>query len=380
MTDTQPDIPADNRVRRLLVYRLGSLGDIVVALPSLRLVARAFPSAERRLLTNLPVSEKVTPASAVLEGTSLIHGYLAYPSSTRRLSDLLRIWWQIVRWRPQVLVYMAGARGLSSARRDRLFFRLCGIRRQIGVPLTQSMQEHLPGPTSIGPEAAIVEREAFRIARNLAELGDARLEVPASWDLCLTPAEFAAADRSIADELHPSLSLPAALPILAVSTGTKLQSKDWGIDNWRALLSCIATRWPGHTLLMIGAAQERDASALAAEGWQSSGGGPVANLCGCLTPRQSAAAIARASLFLGHDSGPMHLAASVGVPIVAVFSARDLPGRWWPYGERHRLLYHPVSCRGCILDTCIVEQKRCLTSITVEEVLQAVASLWPPAI
>ena len=47
--------------RKVLIYRLGSLGDTVVALPSLHLIARAFPDAERRVLTNFPVSGKEAP-------------------------------------------------------------------------------------------------------------------------------------------------------------------------------------------------------------------------------------------------------------------------------------------------------------------------------
>jgi hypothetical protein len=55
---------------RVLLYRLGSLGDMVVALPALHLVARTFPDAERRLLTNDPVSAKAAPAEAVLGGAT----------------------------------------------------------------------------------------------------------------------------------------------------------------------------------------------------------------------------------------------------------------------------------------------------------------------
>jgi len=65
---------ADESVQRVLVYRLGSLGDHLVALPSYRLMRRAFPRAECRLLTNLPVSVKAPPAAAVLDGMGLVQG------------------------------------------------------------------------------------------------------------------------------------------------------------------------------------------------------------------------------------------------------------------------------------------------------------------
>jgi ADP-heptose:LPS heptosyltransferase len=99
------------------------------------------------------------------------------------------------------------------------------------------------------------------------------------------------------------------------------------------------------------------------------------NLCGKLTPRESAAAFRRARLFIGHDSGPMHLAAAVQTPCVAIFAARNKPRVWFPYGSQHRVVYHQTECWGCGLETCIVERKRCLTSITVDEVVSEIAAV-----
>ena len=99
--------------KRVLIYRLGSLGDTLVALPAFHLVANAFPDAERRLLTNFPVNAKAPSAAAVLDGSGLLHGYFRYAAGTRSLPELLILWWQLLRWRPQVLVYMGPARGVE---------------------------------------------------------------------------------------------------------------------------------------------------------------------------------------------------------------------------------------------------------------------------
>ena len=348
--------------KRVLIYRLGSLGDTLVALPALHLVARAFPEAERRMLTNFPVNVKAPPAAAILENSGLVHGFLRYAVGTRSLFALISLWWQVFRWRPEVLVYLGSSRGVESARRDDSFFRACGIRRLIGVPLTEDMQQN----RWEAAEGAL-EPEGARLVRNLAELGDAYIDAPESWDLHLTEAEHARA----AEALAPA----AGLPLVAVSVGTKVQSKDWGRENWRALLARIAGAYPGHALALSGAPEESEASEFAAEGWRQAGGGPVVNLCGLLTPRQSAAAFARARVFIGHDSGPMHLAAAVQTPCVAIFAARNKPRVWFPYGRQHRVIYHQTECWGCGLETCVVERKRCLTSITVEEVLGEVRAV-----
>jgi ADP-heptose:LPS heptosyltransferase len=301
----------------------------------------------------------------VLEHTGLIHGYMRYTTGTRSIRELLRLAAAIRRFRPNVLVYLTGARGLDAARRDAKFFRLAGISRQIGVPLTTAAQLNLFGSEVPASPDADLEPEASRLARNIAELGDACLDDPASWDLHLTAGEHAAAAKAMG---------PTGLEIFAVSVGTKVQSKDWGRDNWRELLTRLARSFPGRALLLAGSAEESDASDFAAADWQRSGGGPVVNLCGRLTPRESAAAFARARLFIGHDSGPMHLAAAVGTPCVAIFAARNIPRQWFPYGPAHRILYHRVECAGCGLETCIEQQKKCILSITTDEVLAAIHS------
>src|SRR5262249_12952569 len=94
----------------------------------------------------------------------------------------------------------------------------------------------------------------------------------------------------------------------------------------------------------------------------------VDNLCGRLSPRESAAVIADTRLFVGHDSGPMHMAAAVGVPIVAVFSSRSLPGVWFPLSERCRTHYTLIDCAGCVRARCDDRQKACISRISVEEV------------
>lgn len=361
MTTTSTSVKPSS-ARRVLIYRLGSLGDTLVALPALHLIARAFPEAERRMLTNVPVNVKAPPAAAILEHTGLVHGYFRYVVGTRSPGELARLWWTLFRWRPDVLVYLGSARGVASAQRDESFFRFCGIRRLIGIPVREEMQKN-----TWDEATQTFEPEASRLVRNLAELGDADLEGASSWDLHLTEEEMTRADNALGDL--------RTMPLIAVSVGTKVQSKDWGRENWRTLLSKLAVIYPGYALALSGAPEESETSDFAGEGWKQAGGGPMVNLCGRLKPRESSAAFRRAKIFIGHDSGPMHLAAAVQTPCVAIFAARNKPRVWFPYGSGHRVVYHKTECWGCGLETCIVEKKRCLTSITVDEVLDQVRAI-----
>ena len=345
-------------VRRILIYRLGSLGDTVVALPVLRLVARAFPDAERHLLTNFSAHAKAAPMAAVLAHTDLIHGVLEYPIGVRNPVRLWALWRQIRDLRPEVLVYLAEPRGRLRAWRDALFFRACGIRHLIGVPYTHD-QQHVRRLAD-----GSFEYEGTRLARCIGELGDAQLDDPASFDLALTTEEQSAASAVL-------VSLGDGRPLLAASIGAKMDVKDWGDTNWGALLAALSRALPDWGLVMLGSADEEVRTARLLARWV----GPSLNLCGRIHVREAAAVLVRCQVFIGHDSGPMHLAAAVGTPCVAMFSSRNQPGEWFPHGRRHRVLYQPMPCQGCGLDVCVERQKACIRSITIEASFAAVMHL-----
>jgi len=96
---------------------------------------------------------------------------------------------------------------------------------------------------------------------------------------------------------------------------------------------------------------------------------PSAMLTGATTIRQLMAVIKRCSLLVTNDTGPMHVASALGVPVVAIFGPTD-----WrttsPSGSEHALLRHPVDCAPCMLRECPIDH-RCMTGVTADEVYQA---------
>lgn len=342
--------------RRIIIFRPGTLGDTVVALPALRLIARAFPDSERRVLTEFSGHSNTTPLAQIIEGSDLVHGYIRYPSQVRNLRTLNRLREEIRRFRPDALVYLAAPiAGLLKIIRDVTFFRCCGISRIVGVPYASELRQ--PQPLDNG----LFEYEGARLLRCLRDLGDGSLEAPEAFDLKFTTDDRCAAGEALRAK-------PPGSPILAISIGTKVAVKDWGDNKWSSLLSQLSGRLPDWSVVTLGSAAERGRSEQLLTSWR----GHRLNLCGALSVRGSAAVLERAQLFVGHDSGPMHLAAAVGTVCVAIFSSRHLPGVWFPWGSSHRVIYNDVPCRGCNLDDCFEFGKKCITSITVNEVMQQI--------
>jgi heptosyltransferase I len=96
------------------------------------------------------------------------------------------------------------------------------------------------------------------------------------------------------------------------------------------------------------------------------------NLGGRTTLRELAGLYKQAALLVTTDSGPMHLAAAVGTPVVALFGPTD-PARTGPWGTGHRIIRRGLSCSPCLRKRC--ETPRCMTEISVGEVFTAVKEI-----
>ncbi|MCX7816202.1 MAG: lipopolysaccharide heptosyltransferase II [Syntrophales bacterium] len=97
---------------------------------------------------------------------------------------------------------------------------------------------------------------------------------------------------------------------------------------------------------------------------------PVLNLGGKTTLRQLASLYRRADLVVSTDTGPMHIAAAVGTPVVALFGPTD-PRRTGPYGTHHRVVRLNIPCSPCFLKKCY--NKACMSNLDVEPVFNAVS-------
>jgi ADP-heptose:LPS heptosyltransferase len=218
---------------------------------------------------------------------------------------------------------------------------MCGFKRIVGAPLTHDLQINRPDPDGL------VERECQRLARCMADIGPIDLDDPASWDLRLTAAER--------DEAQATLGPAAGQPRIAINMGGKALENDWGEENWKQLVTRLGRSRSDHALVFVGSLEDAPRATRVGDLWP----GEVVNLCGRLSPRVSAAAMAGSRLFVGHDSGPMHLAASIGVPCVAMFGTRDASRKFHPYGEVHR----------------VIHERDGVTRISVERVVEGVDAL-----
>jgi ADP-heptose:LPS heptosyltransferase len=144
-----------------------------------------------------------------------------------------------------------------------------------------------------------------------------------------------------------------------------MPAKQWPIERFAEVGNQLIRdydAWP----VIFGGAEDRAAGSRLLETW-----GRGAMAAGELNVRAAAAALQSCLLYVGNDTGTMHLAASAGIPCVAIFSARDYPGLWEPYGVGHAVIRSEVPCAGCYAQRCPREDNLCMSRIGVASVLDA---------
>ncbi len=349
--------------QKILVYRFGQIGDTVAAVPALWALRRRFPQARLVLLSELPTKRTHLPPEAVLPVTGLIDGFEKYPAGTS-VKSVLAIWHRIRRLRNRgfrTMVYLVPTERSRKRRwRDLLFFRLAGVKHILAARgFTQETADRLPGGD--------LPRQPHEADALMARLRHDGIEIPKEgrgcMDLVLTPSERERARKWWDEQGNPERSNGW----IAICPGAKFPSKLWPLERYAEVVEWLI-RDHGVFPVVVGGPEDRLAARDLLVRWR-------VGLCaaGDLSVRESAALMEDARLYLGNDTGVMHLAAAVGVPCVAVFSARDWPGKWEPYGSGHRVHRSEVPCAGCRLEVCD-KGLICLLNIPAQEVYASCVS------
>ncbi|MCX7981282.1 MAG: lipopolysaccharide heptosyltransferase II [Syntrophales bacterium] len=166
-----------------------------------------------------------------------------------------------------------------------------------------------------------------------------------------------------------NLNLPVG-DLIGIAPGAQYgPAKRWFPDRFAALSDLLLDTFASH-IILLGSKADRDVT----KEIKKQSRHTLIDLAGETSLAEAVAIMAQLRVFVTNDSGLMHVACALGIPVVAIFGSTD-PTTTGPVGDRVRIIHHPVSCSPCLKTHCPTDF-RCMDQIQVEEVFSAVKDLW----
>ena len=326
--------------QRILLIKPSSLGDIIHALPTAAVLRGAFPSASLTWLVKREWAEVLEANPHVDHVMPLDFSMRGWSSAVRAIRsgrfdlvvDLQGL------FRSALLGWLSGAPvrvGFSGGREGSSLF----YTRRVPVPSAlHAVDRCLMLAWALG-----ASREQSR-----------RLEFPLPQD---PAAESRVTGFLLAEGIAPDAILAAVNP------SARWPTKQWSPASFAAVADRLQVE--GAVVVIVGARADRSVI----EDVMGRMRRPPIDLGGKTGLKDLIALFRRLRLLITNDSGPMHLAAAVGVPVVALFGPTD-PARTGPYGTGHAVLRSGISCSPCLRRHCTnALRMECLTSIGPERVI-----------
>lgn len=331
-------------MQKILIRAPNWVGDAVLAIPAMKAVREHLPDSEITLLARPWVAGLFTSAPFIDE--------VWKEAKPAGLSGWMRIS-RDVRAR-QFDLGLLFPNSFESA----LMMFLGGVPRRVGYA-TDGRQWMLT--RSIAPRNEMRHQVEYYL--ELARLLDANAPRPS------IEIQATAAERESARVLLRGEGIAENRRFLVLNPGAAYGSaKRWHEDRFASAADMLAQDL-GLDVVLVGSQSERGIAEQIASRIQCK----CAVLSGKTSLEALVGVLAESSLMLTNDSGPMHIAAALGVPTVAVFGSTDerVTG---PCGPRTRIVKNPVECSPCLLRECPIDH-RCMNGVTVEDVRRAAMEL-----
>ena len=332
-------------MKNALIIKLRYIGDVLLATPTVRAIKAAQPDVRVTMMVNRGTEDVLFENPDLEEVVVLDKGSLAAQSRlivglrSRRFDTVIDL---TDGDRSAFLSWISGASvriGFNDEHRWR------------GKYYTQVVQS-APGVQ-------------HRIDRDLDALKPMSIQA-GSKDLHLrvTPEEV-----DSADQLLDQLGVQRSQSMVILQPGARYWFKAWPPERYAELADRVTSQYGCHVLIG-GSSADLD---LAQQIRQMAKSRPTI-MAGRTTIKQFAAIAKRSALFVGSDSGAMHIAAAVGTSVVALFGPSN-PREWGPRGGPAEILYKEIDCRICFHPTCTRGEENCMRRISVEEVIAAAQKL-----
>ena len=337
-------VPLAFNPQRILVIKLDHLGDVLLATPVFSNLRRAFPEAEIDALVGEwgSVALRHHPdVDSIIQYNARFFCRVGRPS---RLGESIRLFRKLYRREYNLLVELRGdwltaGFALFGAAPYRLSRASLQLARKFGFD--RFISNH--------------ERE-----RNLNVLQSAHISTP----LKETTFYSDPGARTWVDNLLDRLEIDASRPLIAIHPGSPIALKRWRSERFAAVADWLIAQQSSQILLVGVQTENRVIASI-----QKQMSGESISVAGQTTLSQLAEILRRCDLFIGNDSGPMHLAAAVGTRTIGLYGPTD-PERFGPVGSHSQTIRRKPDCPPCMGNSCKFGGEGCMKEIEVADVIQ----------
>ncbi|MBV9864318.1 MAG: putative lipopolysaccharide heptosyltransferase III [Abitibacteriaceae bacterium] len=352
--------PRKEDAPRILVIRFRFIGDVLLVTPVFEALRRHWPHCYLAFVTD-------AEAAAVVEGHPALDELMVF----RLPKKQLRSRWARLQHKMRLFQHMRQqhfdiAINLHPGQRGALTAWLSGARRRVGYDRPQDKLENALTNIKVPYRLATAQPREYRVEYLLDTVRALGIEAKAT----LPSMGLSYEDRAFATSYLKSLAFDRDGPLIVLHPGRPSTRKTWPDGRFTQLADALSQRFAARIIWLGAPAEVERVKRIAGAMTHTS-----ASVAGQANLKQLAAIIEQADLFIGIDSGPMHIASAVGTPTVALFAFAD-PNEWNPPGATHIAIHKPLPDHPCDPPQCCeVGKSLCMANIYVNDVLAAAERL-----
>lgn len=336
--------------KRILIVRTDRIGDVILSTPVIKALRDANPFSY--------IAMMVKPYTKVIvEGNPYLDELIIYDKEGKEKSWLasLKFAFELKKKKFELAVV------LNPSNRSNLIPFLAGIpkrvgyNRKLGILLTDRIEDTKH------------EGKKHEIEYNLDLVRYLGIEPQDKATFMATDPE----SEKWVEDIFKKENIKPTDKLVVLNPGSSDNSKIWPAQRYAAVGDNLAQR--GCKIIILGGPGDREIT----QQIMSLMHNPFINMVGNNNISQAASFLKKCSLFISTDTGPMHIASSLGVPIIAILGRNQAglsPTRWSPHNKNSLVLHKDVGCKECLAHNC-KKGFLCLKAITVEDVLSAAEAL-----
>jgi len=338
--------------QRILIVRTDRLGDVLLSTPVAQALRQKFPQAYISMMVS-------AYAKDVLDGNPNLDGIITFDKDVKGLQS----WWVTMNfaWRIRMkrfdLVII-----LHPTTRMHLLTFLAGIPKRLGY----------------NRKFGFLLTDRIKHAKQFGQKHESEYALDLVRYLGISPRDknlfmpIKQESEEWVGRVFVQAQIKDSDKLLVIHPAASCLSRIWPPERYAQVADKLIQKH-GFKVIIVSGAKDAQKAEEVTKHMHS----PALNLAGKTSISQLASILKRSQLFISTDSGPMHVASALGVPVITIFGRSQAglsPQRWGPLGEKHKVLHKTVGCTICLAHNC-QKDFACLKSTTVEDVLLAAESI-----